>query len=461
MKKLLATLLASAMALTTIGGLVACGDDGNGDDPNTITVWAPENSLGDEEAGTGYKGMIAGFKEAYPDYAKYNIKFVAKGEGDAKNAIGTNPKGAAEVFFFASDHYKDLTHDNVLQPLTEDYETKVKERDAQGTYEFVTDSSSKIRAFPATNDNGFFLWYNDQYLNEDDVKNLDTILEKCKEQNKHMHLEYNNSWYSATFMFGLGCKFNYDANGNYKHDATSNEAKAAAKAMYYYANHANNKAAISDEDEDGNVIKTNTILQTASFTAGLADGSVACAVSYVSSMTDIESAVKAYYTADGVTDTESVTEALKHIKATTLPKFKATVEGGQEKDYYMGTFYGGKYCGVNRQKSTAKIKVALALADWFTNKAGQTVRFEADGSGPSNLEVAQLPAVKESVGLQAYNAQVALGTEYNCVQGAQTDGFWGDTGIKLYVTGIFEQKTGYTTEAEVLAKLTDLATGIA
>lgn len=459
MKKLLATLLASTMALSAMAGLVACGGDGGSGDENVITVWAPENSLGSEADGTGYRGMIAGWKEANPQYAKYDVKFVAKGEGDVDGAIGNNAKAAAEIFFFASDHYKALVDKKALQPLTTEYVTEVHARDVQGTYEFVTDNANNLYAFPATNDNGFFLWYNDSILDATDVLTLDAMLAKCKETNTHINFPYDNSWYSASFLFGLGCEFNFDAEGHYQADTDTPGAKAAAKAMFAYANSADNKDAVVDDATKPND-KTDVIVSAASFSAGLADGSIAAAVSYVSSYADIEKAVTNVYTTNGVVNEDAVEEAMSHIKATTLPKFTAQIEGQDADEYYMGTFYGGKYCGVNRSKSEAKILASLSLANWFTNEEGQKVRFAADYSGPSNKVVADLPEVKNNMGLKAYNAQVALGDQYNCVQGYQPNGFWGDSGVKAFATGVFQHDDGFTTEAGVLAELAKLAAAI-
>lgn len=455
MKKVLSVLLATATALTVCGGLAACGDNSgtpNADDPNTITIWAPLNSHGNDTK--GYKSMIKGFKEQYPEYANYNFKFVAKGEGEVQGAMGNNPAAGAEVFFFASDHYGNMRHNNYLQPLTTEYETAVKGRDAQGTYEFVTDTDNKIYAFPATNDNGYFLWYNDQLVTEEQVKSLDTLLPACKAKGVHFNFPYGTAWYSGSFFFGLGCEFNYTDSSltHYHGDFNTPEGKAAGAAMLRYASSDDNK--ISDTKK---VISSAT-----SFSAGMADGSIAAAVSYVSSFADIEKAVIANNTdkTTGAVDEAAVEEALSHIKATVLPTFKATVEGDTEKDYHMGTFYGGKYCGVNRAKSEAKIKVSLALADWFTNQAGQTVRFNLDGSGPSNLAVAATEAVQNSIGLKAYNAQVALGTDVNCVQGVQSEEFWGNSGISAFATGVFQQDAGFKTVSEINAKLDALAAAL-
>ncbi|MDE6618431.1 MAG: extracellular solute-binding protein [Clostridiales bacterium] len=463
MKKLLATLLASTMALSAMGGLVACGGEGSGDDPNTITVWAPENSHGSEEEETGYKGMIAGWKEAYPEYAHYNVRFVAKAESDVNSSLGNNPAAGAEVFFFASDHYRDLVHNKGLQPLTDEYVQQIKARDEEFTYEFVTDDEDKMWAFPTTNDNGYFLWYNDEYLSEDDVKDLDSLIAACNAQNVHFSFPYGVSWYAASFMMGMGCKFNYDDEDHYICDANTPAAKGAAKAMFKYANSANNIDGVKDTKGK----KTDVIVSVEDPSAGLADGTIGVAMSYASRYTDIEKAYRNKYTstATGTVDEEKLEEALSHLKATVLPTFKATVDGTtEEKTYHMGTFYGGKYCGVNRSKSEAKIVASLSLANWFTKEEGQKVRFEADGAGPSNKNAATLENVQKSIGIQAYKAQVALGDETNCIQGAQKGTFWDN--INKFSEGVFERKVDagsevdYTTEIGMLAQLAKIAADI-
>lgn len=421
MKKLLSVLLASAITVTALGGLVACKKE---DNSKKITVWAPA------ESHAAYKPLIEGFKEKYPEYKDYTIEFIAKGEGDVQGSMGSDPKAGAEVFFFASDHFGNMRVNNYLQPLTDEYATKVKGRDNQDCYEFVTDAD-KIYAFPATNDNGFFLWYNSEYFTAEEVKSLDTMQAKAKADGKHIMFDYGNSWYSPAFHIGMGCYFGYSdvEMKHYKADLQTPAAIAATKAMVKYGSKEKNGPAGDDQ-----------VIVTGNLAAGFADGSYVAGIS-------------------GTWETASIkTECTKAgvdpaiFKATALPKFKATIEGEEEKEYQMGSFVGGKYCGVNRAKSEDKIKVSLALADWLTNEAAQTARFNAQGAGPSNLKVAELDAVKNNVGLQGYRAQLA--TDKNIIQGAQSDTFWGDSGIKQLTKDIFNQAK---TEAEVLTALKDLS----
>ncbi len=421
MKKLLSVLLASAITVTALGGLVACKKE---DNSKKITVWAPA------ESHAAYKPLIEGFKEKYPDYKDYEIEFIAKGEGDVQGSMGSDPKAGAEVFFFASDHFGNMRVNNYLQPLTDDYAAAVKERDDQDCYEFVTDAE-KIYAFPATNDNGYFLWYNSDFFTEDDVKSLDVMQAKAKGEGKHIMFDYGNSWYSPAFHIGMGCYFGYSdvEMKHYKADLQTPAAIAATKAMVNYASEEKNGPAGDDQ-----------VIVTGNLAAGLADGTYVAGISGT------------WETANIKTECTKAGEDPAKFKATALPKFKATIEGEQEQEYQMGSFVGGKYCGVNRAKSAEKIKVSLALADWLTNEAAQTARFNAQGAGPSNKKVAALDVVKNNVGIKGYYAQLA--TDKNIIQGAQSDTFWGDSGIKQLTKDIFNQAKN---EAQVLDALKTLS----
>lgn len=449
MKKLLATLLASAMAVSAVGGLVACGGDGYVDDPNRITVWAPDASV------STYEKLIESFKEANPDYAKYDIKVIAKGEGNVQGDMGTAPKKGAEVFFFASDHFGNMRANNYLQPLTDDYAALVKERDEESTYKFVTDDTdNKIYAFPATNDNGYFLWYDSEFYTEEEVKSLDVMQAKAKEAKMHIMYDYNTAFYCPMFFIGMGCQFGYTdtAMKHYRADLQTPEAKAALTAMYGYA---------SKEKNYINFAAKNRVITAAKLAPGFAerlksepakDGQFVAGISGTWEASSIKDAIK---TALG---REATKEELARFKPTALPKFKAQVEGQEEKEYNLGSFVGGKYCGVNRAKSPEKIQVSLALAEYFTNEAGQLARFESTNAGPSNKKAAASEKVLADPGLVAYNAQLA--TKANIVQGAQSDAFWGNSGIMNLVKDVFTSAEAVNTLEKAQKALADLSAGL-
>ena len=52
---------------------------------------------------------------------------------------------------------------------------------------------------------------------------------------------------------------------------------------------------------------------------------------------------------------------------------------------------------------------AAKLADWLTNEQNQTLRFEMNGQGPSNIKAADSDKIKTDVAIQAVMAQSEFG----------------------------------------------------
>lgn len=429
MKKLLSVLLASAMAVSAVGGLAACGKNGP-----SLTVWAPQES---HEA---YEALVKEFKEVYPDYAGYDIKFEAKGEGDVQSAMGTDPANGADVFFFPSDHFANMLKKGYLQPLTSNYVDSVHKRDKKEVYEFV-ETDGKTYAFPTTDDNGYFLYYNSKYLTEEDVKTLDAIQAKAKTLEKHVMFDYANSYYAPAFYFAVkdaqgGCSFGYTdlTMVKYKADIDNKYGQAVTKALVDYFSIAKNGPAGDDQ-----------VISTGNLVKGIADGTFIAGVSGTWDYSNIKKEM----------EKAGAKEKFSDIKMTILPKMRATIEGGTEEWYQMGAFVGGKYCGVNKAKSEESIPAAMALADWLTNEKGQEARFNATTSGPSNVNVSKKTEVQNSPALKAYLAQKEAN---GVIQAAQSDEFWGDSGIKNLVNKIATQEI--TAVSEALAGLTELANGL-
>ena len=425
MKKMLSVLLASAMAISAVGGLAACGSN----DANKITVWAPSES---HEA---YQSLVAGWKAANPEYEHFDIEFVAKGEGDVKQSLGTDPASGAEIFFFASDHFGDMLANNYLQPLTKTYADRVTKDDIESCVEFVTNNNN-IYAFPATNDNGFFLWYDSSfYTNPEDVTSLDTMQSMAKAEGKHIMFDYGTAWYCPAFYIGAGLNFGY-TDVEMKHFQAQLDgpvAEGVTIAMWNYFSEAKNGSG------DAAVITKGDLA------AGFAEGDY---VAGVSGTWEYDNIVKQMTKAG---------KDSKNIKATRLPNYKATISG-EEKTFNIGTFYGGKYCGVNSSKSEEKVAASLSLADWFTNEKGQEARFDAQKAGPSNKKVAALEKVVTNMGVAALLDQTTHGN--NLVQGAQSDAFWGSSGISSLLGKIAEQDESVNTEAKLLAELANLRAGL-
>lgn len=448
MKKLLATLLASTMALSAMGGLVACGggrgdgDDGiqkvdlpsmvgvDTDDPVAsmenedltqvpaceLTVWAPG------EAKNVYEPMVENiFKSTdYKNgkYANVTVKWVAIGEGDVATNMGAAPEDGADVFFFASDQYATLKNGNVLQPLAGDvgkyYSAAVQARDGEGAYAPVTDPTNISWAFP-TAVNTFFMWYDSTFYEEEDLDSLDKLMEKAQAQNKNIMIALNTAWYSMTFFHGMGCTTDF-IDGDYVTDIdTSDNGWLAAQAMYDYLNPDRNNGCIIDAPQDLNT----------DVPAGFNDSSVVAA-----------------FEGDWISNNMPA-----KAKATILPKFKDA--NGVE--HRLKAFDGSKYCGVNAKRPNQA--VSLALANFLTGEKAQRTRYEEAGSVPTNVKAAEYANSNDTNGQGVVKAALAQ-AEYSYMQNRQTN-LWNVGNV--FVTGI---ASGTTTTANLRDQLKQLADGL-
>lgn len=440
MKKLLATLLATTMAVSAVAGLAACGDKGDG---KTLTVWAPAAAI------DCYKERVKVWQQENEQYKDWEVKFVNKAEGEAETDLGIDPSAGADIFFFEAGQIATMESKAYLQKLTTEYSNLVKQRDSETTYGAV-ERDGRMLAFPCTSDNGYFLYYDKEFFTDaNDVKTLDGMLNKMqgktvtvdgKSTPVKIMFEYDNGYYEVSWFFGTGCVADWvdEDQTIYKTDVSTSEAgRAAARAsIKYLGTYANN-------------FQTGG---TGAMLTGFANGSVVAAFSgtWGAQGDDTGSLTDALRTASRIGASEDYS---KVIGATKLPTFKTTLDNGTEKEYQMGSFVGGKYCGVNRYKSNVDtITASMSLANYFTNKEGQEARFDATEAGPSNLEVAQLDKVKNNMLVSALNAQNEAGGYPQLSQ----NGLWDS--MKAFGDGCFK---GEITAVNMQQKLTDLAKGMA
>lgn len=399
MKKVLATLLASTMALSTIAGLTACGDrDGNGGSKGkTLTVWAPEAS---HEV---YKQLAEDWAKETEGYSDWTVKFEAHAEGEAETDFGADPASGADVFFFESGQIATMKEKLYLQDLPADITAAIKERDGACANPMIDEETGLAWGFPATNDNGYFMWYDKTFFtNEDDLNSLDKMLElineynvgKDEDQKKYLVFPYDNGWYEVSWFFGTGCSMDWvTGTKNYFTDiSTTPEGYGAALASVKYCQNAALKTG-----DDGII------------TEGFANGTVVAAL-------------------DGTWISKSLQEKLaengddyeEKMGAVKLPKFTTKVNG-VEGSYQMGSFTGGKFCGVNRYKNNATtINASISLANYLTGAKGQLARFKETGAVPTNVNVAASDEVKEDMLAKALSDQAAAGGYAQLSQ----DGLW-------------------------------------
>ena len=414
MKKIIALLLVLVMAL----GLVACGGAEETTEtkapaaaetqgaaaeaaPEAITlkVWAPQV---DQETETSWlPTMLAKFEEAHPEYViTWDVGVC--GEGDAAGIVKNDPAAAADVYFYANDQMGTLIEAGALAKLGGSYLEGVKAGFAQTHVDLLTYTDGGVYGFP-TAPNTWFMWYNKSVFSEEDIKSLNTMLEKGV-----VSFPMDNSWYTGAFWFGVGGTVfgpqGVDAAAGI--DFSSDLCVEAAKFMVDFAANPNFK-----NDVDGAGV------------AGMLDGSISAMFS-------------------GDWDEPNLSALGDDLGCAVLPTF--TMANGET--YQMKSFASNKAVGVN---PNAKFpKAAMQLAQFLTSAEALSLRYELSGYIPAAAD-----AVVESATANVVSAQMATATIAQPVL-AEMANFWDP--VKNFGLNILNGSITHDNAAEMIAKTMEL-----
>lgn len=375
MKKLLALVLAAAMALS----MTACGGTTSKStaptEPVKLKLWGAQE---DQEL---LGKMVESFKAANPD-TTYEIELGVVSEADAKARYSEDPEAAADVFAFANDQLKDLVAAGALYEIAGDYKTAVIAENGAGSVGAAT-LNDKLYAFPMTADNGYFMYYDKSVFSEEDVKTLDGMLKVAGEKGKKVFMDVSNGWYIASFFLANGNVLAIDADGKQVCDFNNEKGLEVAQTIKAFTA---DPAFMTGDD--------------AVLTGGMGT-TIAAGVS-------------------GTWNAKAMQEKLgDNYAATKLPT--ATIGG---KQVQMSSFAGYKMVGVN--KVTKAPVEAMKLAAWLTNEENQMLRFTEREMGPSNIKAASNEAVLANPALAALALQGQYAVSQNDVLGnywAPAEGF--------------------------------------
>ena len=376
-KKILATVLASAMVA---GCLTGCGNkeevvdsttqDASAvedteesseeavveDEPwsGTLTVWSPQ-----EDQDTGWLSeQCDAFNAAHPNW-DITFEYGVCAEGDAKTTVTQDVEGSADVYMLANDNIPDLVAANALAELGGSYLDYVTSTNSESIAASVTYNDAVV-AFPFTS-NTWFMYYDKSVFSEDDIKSLDTMLEKGK-----VSFPLSNSWYIASFYAANGCTLFGD--GTDEAAGIDFGGDKAAAVTNYLIDLAGNANFINDQDGAG--------------MSGLRDGSVSAIFS-------------------GTWDAENVKEALgDNFGVASLPT--VTIDGNEGQ---LKSFMGSKAIGVNPNAENQQ--VAMALAAYLAGEEAQAAHYEMRNILPTNLNVSvEGDAIAEAVAEVMANASI-------------------------------------------------------
>jgi arabinogalactan oligomer/maltooligosaccharide transport system substrate-binding protein len=371
-KKIQAILLA---ALLVLGSITGCGAKDNSapvafDEEVSEDGALPSGDVslrvwGAEEDAELVNSIISSFMSKYQGQANFKITFEPHSEANCKDDVLSDVLNAPDVFTFADDQLMALVASGVLKKVSNDSEISSRNLGAASDAASV---NGTLYAYPLTADNGYFLFYNQKYLSEEDVQTMDGLLAAASKCGKQVFMEMTSGWYMYSFFGNTDMEIGLNDDGistfcNWNAKYTNIKGVDVAEAMLKIGTN----PAFSTTSNDG-------------FVAGAADGTFVAGVS-------------------GIWDENGIKEAWgDDYAAVKLPTY--TVAGQQ---LQMSSYAGYKLVGVNSYSPNAAW--AAVFADWMTNEENQTLRFTMRGQGPSNTNAAGSGDIAQSKALKALQQQ--------------------------------------------------------
>lgn len=331
-----------------------------------LTVW------GGEEDEALLDRIIEDFQAEYEGQANFHITFTAQSESNCKDALMGDLEAGADVFAFADDQLNTLVAAGALEPV--ENADRIKSANLPGAVEAASVGNT-LYAYPLTADNGYFLYYNKQFFNREDIKTFDRMLQIAEENEKNITMDWSSAWYVYSFFGNTGLEVGLNSDG-ITNFCTWNQTEGDIKGEDV----ANAMLAIASSPAFLNTVEEG-------FLEGVRDGSVIAGVSGVWNAVAMEEAWGADY------------------GAARLPTY--TCAG---KQIQMASFSGYKLIGVNAYSE--HYTWAVRLAEWISNEKNQQLRFEMRGQGPANTKAAASADVQNSPAITALLEQ----SEFSCLQ---------------------------------------------
>ena len=333
MKKILGVTAAVAMLL----GASACGSSNNGGTAAKstqaikLTVWGPSEDQA--KSSSWLPTMEKQFEKAHPEY-KITWKNAVVSEGDAGTTVKQDPSAAADVYMFANDQLSTLLDAQAIGEVSDDAKAQIKKQDDDAIIKSVTGTDGKIYGVPFTG-NTYFMYYNKSKFSSDDIKSLDTMLQKGK-----VSFNLGNSWYLPAFYTGAGMTL-FGKDSATAKDGVKMDSGAATDVTKYLVDLVKNPNFVVDNDEGAGL-------------AAMQNGTVDAIFSGTWSASDVKKALGDNYA------------------AAQLPSF--TTSGG--KTYQMKAFYGSKAVAFNPNSKypQAAAEFATYLGSTEAQKAHYTMR---------------------------------------------------------------------------------------
>ncbi len=321
----------------------------------TLSLWA-----GDRD----YIAVVTeNFIKENSDKADITINWKPVIEGQCRGALLGDVLNAADVYTTTDGDIQSIVAGGAASPVLNPDEIRNNNLEASVNAVTIYD---KIYGYPITADNGYFLYYNKEYLSEEDVKSLDKILSIAAKNKKKFAMDWSSGWYLYSFYGQTNLKLGLNKDG-----------------VTNFCTWNSKKGEITGTDVANALMRIGRnpgFENTEEWIKGFQKGKVIACVS-------------------GVWDETTIKNILgDNYAATILPSY--TVAG---KQIQMSCYFGYKMLGVNPYSKY--LDWAHKLANYISNEENQKLRFEIRGQGPSNINASKSDEIKKSPAVQAVIAQ--------------------------------------------------------
>ena len=177
MKRGLATFLTGIMTVTLVAaGLTGCGSStaDKRSEKVRLMVWSPSEDQS-KDSGEWLQTMCNTFAKEHPEW---DITFVygVADEATAADQVAQDPEASADVFMYANDRITTLTDADAVAKFGGKYKEEIESTNSEELLDSLK-VDGELYGVPFTT-NTWYMFYDKSVFSEEDVKNLDTMLQK-------------------------------------------------------------------------------------------------------------------------------------------------------------------------------------------------------------------------------------------------------------------------------------------
>ena len=180
------------------------GDAAEDDGKVTLTVWSEETNF------DVLQEMIDSFEQKYAGQADFDIQLAVNADSETRNTLLGDVHNGADIFPLPDDQLTSMAAAGALEPVPNADEIREANLDEAVAAASVNDT---LYAYPMTADNGYFLYYDKNYLTEEDVQTMDGLLAAAGAVGKKVTMDWSSGWYLYAFFGNTGLDFGVNDDG--------------------------------------------------------------------------------------------------------------------------------------------------------------------------------------------------------------------------------------------------------